>query len=171
MRAHSTALRRGLAVAAVGVVLATGAACTNEKTGTDPKGAPADDGVKYAACLRENGVRVDDPKQGETPRIPEGTPQSARDKAEKACGANPDSQAQAGSVGNPQAMNDPEVEALRLKADGCMRKNGYETPKPGSEGVINMGDPVYQSAMKACKTEWDAVTNKFAEASKKGASQ
>ncbi|MFF6984605.1 hypothetical protein ACFZAV_44805 [Streptomyces sp. NPDC008343] len=85
--------------------------------------------LEYAACMRDNGVQVDDPKPGEGPRIPEGAPQSAVDKARKVCGDGPAGAAQSSNAAGALKL-DAEYEALQLKAENCMRKAGYVQPKP-----------------------------------------
>ncbi|WP_405139482.1 hypothetical protein OG589_23260 [Sphaerisporangium sp. NBC_01403] len=163
-------LRRGFAATATILVLATGTACAGSegKPSTaapsqagrsgDPSGA---DGVKFAACMRDNGVPVDDPKPGEPPQIPGGTPQSALDKAEKACGKAPAGQAQSTGA-DPSVKNDPDVQALRLKLDKCLRENGFEPPKPDAKGNVTMRfTPEYEAAMKACKSVDDELGKKI----------
>ncbi|MFE5541849.1 hypothetical protein ACFQ78_39915 [Streptomyces sp. NPDC056519] len=173
-------MRRGLTAAAVGLLVATGTACAGGKpaaggssqSGSDDSSKTGDvSDIKFAACMRDNGVSVVDPKPGEAPRIPAGVPQAELDKAEKACGKNPGSgQAGSGTEAQKKAGNDPVVEGLRLKAMACMSKNGYEPPKPNSGGAVslNADDPVRKSAQKACKAEWDAYDSKFNELVKKG---
>ncbi|MFD5099368.1 hypothetical protein [Streptomyces albidochromogenes] len=170
------AWRRSLSATAAVLLLATGAAaCGGEdktaasdspsaSTGGDD-GAPqdtstsdqqADDGVKYAACMRKNGIDVADPAPGENPQLPEGVAQSLLKKAEKECGEPAGSQ-QAGSGG---LAGDPKLEELALADQKCLRENGYEMPEK-KEGEVTPAlpgeNPVFDRAKAACKKTGDAL--------------
>ncbi|AWW43189.1 hypothetical protein [Streptomyces cadmiisoli] len=186
MNSSVRAWRRGLATTAAVLLLGTGAvACggddkpaANESSAADAgsnddgagganAGAADDtgddgasgnsDGVKYAACMRENGVDVADPKPGEQPQVPEGVARSVLDKAEEKCGDAPGGQ-EAGSGG---LADDPKLEELSLANQKCLRENGYEVPetKEGQGGAPKMPgeDPVLDRAMAACKATGDAL--------------
>ncbi|WP_328913271.1 MULTISPECIES: hypothetical protein [unclassified Streptomyces] len=158
--------RRGLATAAVALLLATGAAACGGSKGEsagDSGSADAATGVKYAACMREQGVEVADPKPGDVPKIPEGVAQDLLVKAAKVCGQAPGSDA--GRVDDGGGLyQDPKVQALSLELQKCMRDNGWSPPKPQEENgsvSLDAGDPAYQQAKKACKTITDELDRYF----------
>ncbi|MFC9651519.1 MULTISPECIES: hypothetical protein [unclassified Streptomyces] len=118
----------------------------------------ADSGIKYASCMRDNGVQVKDPKPGEPPQIPDGTPQSVLDKLEKVCGKLPGGRTAGGDPQTRALLANPDFQALRLKANACMRKNGWVPPKMDENGGVSLKiTPEYTAAMKACKREEDAL--------------
>ncbi|MFJ4963269.1 hypothetical protein ACIP6P_12625 [Streptomyces sp. NPDC088729] len=183
--------RQRLATSVLAVLLAVGtAACSGEAPDKPAADAPAagdtaggtgggdstpdsgqDPGVVYAACMRDNGVEVDDPKPGERPQIPEGTPPRVMDKLEKVCGELPGSGAMTGGLSS-DVLKSPEVEALRLTYLTCMRKNGYEQPEPDANGNVSMQiTPEYTAAQKACTSENDALSKKIKELAKQGGAQ
>ncbi|RFS84983.1 hypothetical protein D0T12_15955 [Actinomadura spongiicola] len=110
-------------------------------------------GVKFAQCMRENGVHMDDPKPGEPLRFMiKDVPKATVDKAMEACRQyNP----QANATGAP----DPAQQERGRKFAECMRRNGVEKfpdPKPGQRGIMidknTVGDdPDLESAQRACQ--------------------
>ncbi|MEU9256211.1 hypothetical protein AB0D66_30815 [Streptomyces sp. NPDC048270] len=179
MRRPTHALRRYIVAASAVAFLATAAACTTAEgkpaaAGTSPgAAATSSDGttaaLKYAACMRVNGVQVEDPKPGEGPRIPEGVPQSSVDKAQEVCGKSPSGAAQSSKVG--ELKRDAEYEALQLKADNCMRKAGYVRPDTGADSKEMHLTPELTAAREACKAEVTAVDNKLKELVQQGGAQ
>jgi hypothetical protein len=178
MKSSVPAWRRGLAAAAIVLLLGTGAAAcggedkpaandstsadagtdasTSQDTGADD--GPSDDaGVKWAACMRENGIDVADPAPGENPELPQGIAQSLLEKAEKECGELPGSQ-QAGSGG---LADDPKLEELALANQKCLRENGYEVPSNDNDEPMKPAlpgeNPVFDRANAACKKTGDAL--------------
>ncbi|MFJ5646143.1 hypothetical protein [Streptomyces sp. NPDC093223] len=112
-------------------------------------------GVKYAACMRNNGVDVPDPKPGEQPRIPDGVPQNVLDKAKSKCGQGDEGQTAGGGV---KITNAEKFEALRLKFLKCEREHGYTPPNPSNGGAqLDGNDPAYKLASKACKSISDEM--------------
>ncbi|MFD7090736.1 hypothetical protein ACFV94_23475 [Streptomyces sp. NPDC059896] len=150
---------------------ATGGA-SGGNTGADAGGSGAsggDSGIKYASCMRDNGVQVKDPKPGEPPRIPAGTSQSVLDKLEKVCGKLPGAMAGSGDPGLKDLGKNPDFEALRLKYMACMRKNGYVPPKPNADGSVRLeSSPELNAAQKACKREQDVLDKMIEDASSQG---
>ncbi|MEV8434677.1 hypothetical protein PGH47_42635 (plasmid) [Streptomyces sp. HUAS 31] len=178
MNSSVRAWRRGMATTAAVLLLATGAvACGGDErpaakestaagtgdedraTGDSGTGGAADtgdgasskdqDGVRYAACMRSNGVDVADPKPGEAPVPPAGVDRSVLDKAEQKCGRPPGGQ-QAGTGG---LAADPKLEELSLKNQKCLRENGYEVSDSKSQGAPQLPgeNPVLDRAQEACK--------------------
>ena len=117
---------------------------------------PDEMGVKFAQCLREQGLDVADPEPGKGVQLKikksSGMDQQAVDKAMKAC-QQYSPQGKAGTGSDPQAQ-----ERIR-KFSECMRKNGVEDfpdPKPGQGGLImtkkNREDPDFAKAQQACQS-------------------
>ncbi len=128
---------------------------------------PADDaeryemGLKFAQCMREHGVDVDDPKPGEGIQL---KVEGSREVAEAAMEACKEYVPEP-----PPGENEAAREDMLAYAE-CMRENGveaFEDPKPG-EG-INIGpeiveDPDFEAAEETCAAqlgpEGDRVENK-----------
>lgn len=109
--------------------------------------------VKYAECLRKNGVDVDDPKPGQPGvrfTFGPGSDRKAMEKAQEAC-----------RKWSPQANQSPGEQQKRQenqqKFAECMRKNGvddFPDPKPGEPIKVNKklaDDPDFESAQKTCQ--------------------
>lgn len=108
--------------------------------------------VKYAQCLREHGIDVDDPKPGQPGvRISFGPGGKGKmEKAQEAC-----------RKWNPQANASPgqqqKAQERQQKFAECMRENGVEDfpdPKPGQPIKIDKKlaeDPDFESAQKECQ--------------------
>jgi hypothetical protein len=112
---------------------------------------PQDAQVKFAQCMRENGVDVPDPVPGQPARIPStGDDQTKLEAATKKC--QPILQSGGGLV-NP---NDPKVQDRLVKFAQCMRKNGVNMPdpKPADGGKMQIpsgaSQDKLQAAQKAC---------------------
>ncbi|HZE30356.1 MAG TPA: hypothetical protein VE198_02830 [Actinoallomurus sp.] len=116
--------------------------------------APDQARLRYARCLRENGVPgyPDDPKQ-----IPNGL--TIPERAINAC----EQWAQAGGA-KTLDPNDPQTRDRFLKLARCMRAHGVDwpDPRPGSlggpppdlAGVKNKAK--VQAALKTCQQTWSA---------------
>ncbi|MFJ6571666.1 hypothetical protein ACIQNU_30095 [Streptomyces sp. NPDC091292] len=166
---HGTRLRRHGAPAALLVALAlalTGCGGGGEDDGVasaggDKKGGssakpsldPDQQGIKFAQCLRKQGLDVDDPKPGGGIGIKGGgeNPMSKAeiDKAMEACKEfEPQRTAPDGSGKIPDTMR---------KYAKCMRDEGVEEfPDPKSGGIqldgSIMKDPDFKKAEKACQS-------------------
>lgn len=114
------------------------------------------DGVKFAQCMRENGIDMPDPEQNEGGgfdlSMPEGTSREKADAAQEKC-------KQFLPNGGEQEKMDPErLEQLRKFAK-CMRENGLpEFPDPTEYGIqidgnnsdLDPNSPTFKAAEKAC---------------------
>ncbi|MFF7249256.1 hypothetical protein ACFZBU_35730 [Embleya sp. NPDC008237] len=110
-------------------------------------------GVKYAECMRKNGVSMEDPLpgQGVTLKLDGSVPKETVTKAEEACRTLAP-QGQAGPGG------DAESEERGRKFAACMRENGvqdFPDPEPGQRGVrMERGtqeDPEFEAAIEKCR--------------------
>lgn len=138
------------------VASGSGAQPTGTASSATPSLSQEEMGVKFAQCLRENGVNVPDPEPGKGPQIrldpSSGVTKEDVDKAMEAC-REFDPQANGSNGSNPQA------EENGRKYAECMRKNGVEKfpdPKPGQRGILIDGetakDPDLQKAQEACQS-------------------
>ncbi|NYI07575.1 hypothetical protein [Allostreptomyces psammosilenae] len=121
-------------------------------SGTGASLSPEEMGVRFAQCMRENGVDMEDPEPGGPGIVIRGGSDPAVvEAAMEAC-----------REFNPQANGsgeaDPEAEENAREFAGCMRENGVEAfpdPEPGQRGVrINREiaeDPDFEAAQEACQ--------------------
>jgi hypothetical protein len=111
--------------------------------------------LKFAQCMRENGVNVPDPAPGGKGGVrlqDTGADPAKVQAATKKC--QPLLQA-GGQIGTP---NDPKAQDQLLKFARCMRAHGVKMkdPKPGSGGMLQGGQggspEKLQAAQKACQS-------------------
>jgi hypothetical protein len=112
--------------------------------------------LKFAECMREQGIDMPDPGNGPGVRIRvrEGTDPKKVDAAMEAC------KQYAPNGGEPPKLNAEQLEQARKYAK-CMRENGVPNfPDPGSDGRITMqrrqgdGGPseeTIEAAMEKCR--------------------
>lgn len=136
-------------------VASAGNGQTEETDGTEaaePSLTPHEMGVKYAECMRENGIDMDDPKPGEGIRMKStGADRETMEAAQEACreyspqeNAGPEQQAEMAERGRQFAQ--------------CMRDNGveaFEDPDPNQPGIrIDKSiadDPDFEQAQQTCQ--------------------
>ncbi|MFI0354885.1 hypothetical protein [Actinomadura sp. 9N407] len=109
-------------------------------------------GVKFAECMRKNGIQMEDPEPGKGVllKADKGNAETMK-KAQEACRQyNPQQNAAPGG--------DAKAEERGRKFAACMRENGVEKfpdPKPGQRGIIidrEAGeDPDMQAAQQKCQ--------------------
>src|SRR4051812_33887115 len=128
----------------------SGAAAGGGATGKDN-----DQYVKFAQCMRQNGVpEWPDPIDGTKFRMPRGKidPDSPQFKAaSQAC----KSLAPPGWDGS--SRQDPAIQARALKYAQCMRKNGvpkFPDPQGGAldTGDVDLNSPQYKAAEQKCQS-------------------
>ncbi|GAA2433330.1 hypothetical protein GCM10010191_54400 [Actinomadura vinacea] len=116
--------------------------------------SPEDRAVKFAECMRKNGIDMEDPKPGQGIQLRgnKGDEQQMK-KAQEAC-------RQYDPMAQQSGKPDPEAEERGRKFAECMRKNGVEKfpdPEPGQRGVRITGeagkDPDMDAAMEKCRQE------------------
>ncbi|WP_063780606.1 hypothetical protein [Nonomuraea sp. SBT364] len=146
-----------LSLAACGAGAETGTGVASVTGGQSASSAqpsldPQAQGVKWAQCMRENGVDIEDPKPGQGVKMTMGPGnKDAMDKAQKACDAlRP--KGGMGGPGNPQ-----NGEKLRKLAQ-CMRENGVEQFPDPDGGMLRMtkevgDDPDFAAAQKTCQMD------------------
>jgi hypothetical protein len=172
MRIRTTGLVLGLLLVALGIVLAaTGCGGPKKHDGIASAGGHAtatasassglsdqDKALKYAQCMRENGVpNFPDPKindgGGLNITLPDGTDKAKADAATKAC------QQYLPGGGQAQKADPAVVEQLRRFAQ-CMRDHGIpKFPDPTDQGLqvdndklglSGPDDPKLKAAQDAC---------------------
>lgn len=136
-----------------------GVATANNGAGSEPSasGSPSADArdaqLRYAQCMRENGIDVPDPEPGEPVRITGDGNKVSHDKlqaAQKQC------QAFLTDGGVAPEQNDAAAQDAMVKFAQCMREHGVNMPdpKPG-EGlrIQNSGadEATVQAAQKECQ--------------------
>jgi predicted small secreted protein len=110
--------------------------------------------MKFAQCMRENGVDMPDPEPGKGVQLKVGpeTSQETVQAAMEAC-REYSPQENGGGKGNP------EQEAAFREYAQCMRDNGVEAfpdPDPSNPGMMKITpeigeDPDFQTAQQACQ--------------------
>ncbi|BEL07718.1 hypothetical protein Q0Z83_059090 [Actinoplanes sichuanensis] len=132
----------------VAVVLLLGG-CANEPETTAPD--PDARNLKFAECLREQGLDVPDPEPGKgmTLKFGPGSDQQKVQAAMEACRE----WAPAGMTGG--AAPDPSRDATMRGYAQCMRDNGVEAFPDPEGGMIRLNgdageDPDFKDAEKAC---------------------
>ncbi|MEV2266501.1 hypothetical protein [Nonomuraea africana] len=109
--------------------------------------------LKFAQCMRENGVDMADPDANGGIRIESkkgGADKGLMDKAMKACKEHLD-----GAIGD-KAAQDPKRRDQMVKFAQCMREHGVDMPDPGADGMMKMtapkgGEAKVKAAQEACK--------------------
>ncbi|MFE9221425.1 hypothetical protein ACFYN3_34510 [Streptomyces lavendulae] len=148
----AAALITGMALFTVGC---TGAGADSGKGGGQGSQASSeDDGYKYRQCLRDNGVKVEEPKDGMAAGV-EVKDEKAFKKAEEACKGMP---------GAGKEMNEEEAQQALDKAVDyakCMRENGVDMPDPtmkdgkltAQRGDTTLSKDKIEKAQKACSDQ------------------
>ncbi|MFD1933061.1 MULTISPECIES: hypothetical protein [Nonomuraea] len=107
--------------------------------------------LKFAQCMRENGVDMPDPDGSGGIRIQGKKGEQAKTEAAmKACKQYLDA-----AAGERKAM-DPAQRDQLLKFAQCMREHGVKMEDPGADGMIKMlgnegGEQAMKAAQEACK--------------------
>lgn len=149
-----------LAVVALFLVALVAAGCggSSDSSTSSTSGADAQDAarVKFAQCLRENGVDIPD-NAGQNPgsagRALQDVDQTKLQAAMKAC-----QKYQQAAVGNISDEQQQELRDAFTKFASCMRQNGVDLPDmnpgggpPSGGQQINRDDPTTKAAMSACQ--------------------
>ncbi|MFG1707729.1 hypothetical protein ACFLIM_31445 [Nonomuraea sp. M3C6] len=118
---------------------------------------PQEQGRKFAQCMREHGVPMEDPDPnggGGLTTIGQGVDKKKVQEAAEACRAYAPFKDRAD-------LKPEDVEKLRQFAQ-CMRENGVNMPDPnpdgsfanGTVGKLNRNDPKFQKALEACNKKF-----------------
>ncbi|MEU4225006.1 hypothetical protein AB0F17_11975 [Nonomuraea sp. NPDC026600] len=109
-------------------------------------------GLKFAQCMREHGVPMDDPEPGKGVLLKMDnsiSPETAQ-KAQEAC------KEYAPSGGGPGGKVDPKMAEQMRKYSQCMRDSGVEAFPDPDGGMLRMDsaageDPDFKAAQEKCK--------------------
>jgi hypothetical protein len=154
-----------LAVAALGVAACGADGETDASSGGQPTAAEEDKAreaqVKFAECMRENGIDFPDPKPGGGPQTfkvggDSGIDPQEFEKAQKACEQYRDD-----IRPNLSAEEKEEQKERALEFARCMRDHGIDMPDPqfGENGEVRIGgrgpdfnpdDPDFKAAQEEC---------------------
>lgn len=125
------------------------AAAPSATAGGDPQAM----GLKFAQCMRENGIKMDDPEGGRIMlKFDKSTPQETVQKAQEAC------KQYAPNGQGPKGGDPKQAESMRKFAQ-CMRDNGVEAfPDPEGNTMRVTGDmdkdPDFKAAQEKCSKEF-----------------
>lgn len=133
-----------------GVASANGSG-SEQTEAAKPSVDPQEMGMKYAQCMRENGVPMDDPEPGKGVmlKVDGSIPRETVDAAMETCREY-----------SPQQNGgaNPQMEEQARAFAKCMRDNGVEAfpdPEPGQPGIrIDRSmeqDPDFAAAREACQ--------------------
>lgn len=106
----------------------------NSRSGSPAPQSGDDGGLKYAKCMRENGIDIPDPEPGKFPPVVDGPPDSKEHKALTAC------KQFLPNGGEAEDISPEDLEKIREYAQ-CMRDNGVDMPDPEPDGTLT-GDAV-----------------------------
>ncbi|GAA3192632.1 hypothetical protein [Nonomuraea roseoviolacea] len=136
-------------VASAGGATASPGASAAATASLDPRSAQ----LKFAQCMREHGIEMDDPEPGGGIRIKSKKGDEAKmQEAQKACGHFMEN-----AVGKLNGKMDPKARDQALKFAQCMREHGIDMKDPSTDGRIEIsvrpGTPEekVEAAHKACK--------------------
>ncbi|SDK21862.1 hypothetical protein [Nonomuraea jiangxiensis] len=119
--------------------------------GSQPSEDPHQRNLKFAQCMRENGVEVPDPEPGKglRMRFDGSVPREAVEKAQEAC-------KQYAPSGQRSGQGDPKMAENLRKLSQCMRDNGVEGYPDPEGGMMRITrdlaeDPDFESAQDKCQ--------------------
>ncbi|MBC6459214.1 hypothetical protein [Actinomadura sp. HBU206391] len=139
-----------------GVASAGGGEAKNAAASPSQSLSPEDAQLKFAQCMRENGVEMADPESGGGVRIQVTGKPGSREKTEAAMKKCRPYLEAGGKMPN---MQDPKVRDQFVKFAQCMRENGVNMQDPGPDGGLRiqgkpgeMGREKLEKARKACES-------------------
>lgn len=112
---------------------------------------PQDAALKFAQCMRQNGVDMPDPSSSGRFQIKANA--GNREKVQAAMKKCQHFMQGGGRLGNP---DDPKVRDQMLKFAQCMREHGVDVPDPQPGGGIQLkvnkgSEAKFRAAQKACQ--------------------
>ncbi|GAA1636486.1 hypothetical protein GCM10009733_037070 [Nonomuraea maheshkhaliensis] len=135
------------------VASVSGGATNQSTAGAKPSEDPQEKALKFAQCMRENGIDVPDPDSSGrfTMRFDKNTPQEKVEAAQNAC-------KQYAPSGQRKGGGDPKMAENLRKLAQCMRDNGVENYPDPEGGMMRITrdvgeDPDFKSAQEKCQKE------------------
>ncbi|MFI0407625.1 hypothetical protein [Actinomadura sp. 3N508] len=128
-----------------------GAAAAKGSASASASLSPEDAQLKFAQCMRENGVDVPDPGGDQkSMRLGKGNDRKKLEAALEKCR----SWLKAG--GKMPDLKDPKTRDQYVKFAQCMREHGVDVPDPGPDGQIKIpsgavSPEAVEKARKACR--------------------
>ncbi|MEU5432274.1 hypothetical protein AB0G73_02725 [Streptomyces sp. NPDC020719] len=150
MTTYRRHLSRTLAATALASLALLTTACAGGKgwggsgDSVSDEGKKADQALEHRKCLREQGLKVSEPKPGQDDRalsIDGGD--MSKEKMEKALKACAGKGGSGGGSGPTQADKDKMVKYAQ-----CMRKNGFNMPDPKFDGGMTSAQRIPEGAEK-----------------------
>jgi hypothetical protein len=139
----------GTGVASVTATSATPASAPTATATADPQ----EQGRKFAQCMREHGVPMEDPQPDGSGGLAVMAQKGADGKTKEAIEAC----RHLSPFKDRKELSPDDVEKLREFAK-CMRENGVDMPDPNPDGTFGGGagnikrdDPAFQKAFEACR--------------------
>jgi hypothetical protein len=138
----------GKGAADTGVASGGGTPAPSESASANAPTNGQDAQLKFAQCMRENGVNIPDPQPGQPLRITDpNASQATMEAATKKC--QPLLQAGGGPI-NP---NDPAVQDAMVKFTQCMRAHGVDIPDPGPNGQMQIPNGTAQDKLQQAQQQ------------------
>jgi hypothetical protein len=139
-----------------GVASADGGDPGSSTSSTTPSASPGGpDGLKFAQCMRANGVDMKDPDPNGGPNV------FKLDRKNPKFEAAMEKCRQYSPMGNGDRTFSPEEQQAALDMAKCMREHGIDMPDPQpgqgpgirieKGGKIDPDDPKFKAALEACK--------------------
>ncbi|XVQ08818.1 hypothetical protein ACQP1W_40685 [Spirillospora sp. CA-255316] len=130
-----------------GVASAGGASAARASASPTQSLSPEDAQLKFAQCMRQNGIDVPDPKSGTNFRmeIAKGTDREKLQAAMEKC--RPYLEAS----GRLPDLNDPKVKDQMVKFAQCARSHGINIPDPSGEGLQGVMEGVDRAQMEKAR--------------------
>jgi hypothetical protein len=165
----------GVASLDSGAAASDGGSTTPQQTDEDPQEAA----LKWARCMRENGVDVPDPQVDSNGRVTvrpgKGNFRPGQGRDEKFQAATKKCGTPFGNAGPPQLSEAErqELQETMLKFAKCMREHGVDMPDPdfsGGGGAFRIGpgrggvdpdDPDFKAAEEACQPILQDLPGRF----------
>ncbi|GAA2415749.1 hypothetical protein GCM10010191_27620 [Actinomadura vinacea] len=120
--------QQGSGVASAGKAVAAQASASPSRSLS-----PEDAQLKFAQCMRQNGIDVPDPKPGGgnfRMEIRKGVDRSKLQAAMEKCSPYLE------ASGKLPDLNDPKVKDQMVKFAQCARSNGIDIPDPSGDGLV-----------------------------------
>lgn len=154
----TTRRRQGLSLLLAATLLLAAAGCGSDGDDDKPESAAASaqgTALKYAKCMRENGIDMPDPAGPDGATIALALPDAAdgMEQMNRAIEACKSFQPKAPQM-TPEQRQAATDKALELAK--CMRKHGVDMPDPTTDGAsasmpgVSADDPTFEAAAKAC---------------------
>ncbi|GAA3567718.1 hypothetical protein GCM10022419_055670 [Nonomuraea rosea] len=133
------------------VASASGGAGKQASAGAQPSADSQEKALKYAQCMRENGIDMPDPDSSGKMAMTFDAPEDKVKAAQAAC-------KQYAPDGQQRVRNDPKMAENLRKLAQCMRDNGVESYPDPEGGMMRITkeageDPDFKAAEEKCQKQ------------------